>query len=725
MASVTLNGNTYTDDADPATGLANGGHRTRFVPALSDMLVEVINAASSASAASTSAASAAGSAQTAANAPGTSATSTTSLAIGTGSKTLTVQAGKSLVIGMSVKIASTATPTNWMYGDITAYDSGTGALTVNVTKISGSGTVAAWTVSLSGAAAPTTDWAEVTGKPSAFNPIAHTHQTSEINGLVGCGGTTNTGNVTLTASSAAALTITPATPGLYVTLPDATTCSKGSTLFSVYNAGDYDYGVKDGTGTQLGWIRARQGAVIGLSDSSTAAGIWAYYGLEKTGITASYVNSTLANMGNTIRRIALDANRTCFLFGGTDCYAIVYDASTQAWGSATLVRSALGNGQFVGILQATDKVLVVSGNNGTEMQTVILSVNGTAITANTPTATTLTGSMQSIGKIIAVGTSWAVSYGTSTPASEIRAITVSGTTPTVGAASALPPANNVSAILFASGAIVRTLSSTASVIYANPFTVSGSTLSAGTAATATATAAPFRAFINGNGNIVCHYLNTTHYATIFKLTGTTEAASSVSLGTAPTNIGGYSDCIQITASKTVFMSGQTGNAQYFVNILTDTAGTASAGTEIAATIINYAGCAALGFSGNIARFYVNGSGSITYSIGIDCSGSSPTISYASRSDHPSGVNYAYASASDVYGVKHPNNFVAENAAYLMGGGGMLFSARFVGNQIAWIGNTLGNFNQITGVAVSNTESVTAITTYSTTGINIQRVEAAA
>lgn len=48
MASVTLNGNTYTDDSNAATGLANGGHRVRFVPALSDMLVEAGNAAASA-----------------------------------------------------------------------------------------------------------------------------------------------------------------------------------------------------------------------------------------------------------------------------------------------------------------------------------------------------------------------------------------------------------------------------------------------------------------------------------------------------------------------------------------------------------------------------------------------------------------------------------------------------------------------------------------------------
>lgn len=40
MADVTFpvefggDGKTYSDDADPGTGLANGGHRTRFVPAL-------------------------------------------------------------------------------------------------------------------------------------------------------------------------------------------------------------------------------------------------------------------------------------------------------------------------------------------------------------------------------------------------------------------------------------------------------------------------------------------------------------------------------------------------------------------------------------------------------------------------------------------------------------------------------------------------------------------
>lgn len=77
-----------------------------------------------------------------------SATSTTSLTVGTGSKSLTIQTGKQFQIGQPVRIADTGTPTNYMDGQVTAYNSGTGAMTVNVTATGGSGTIAAWTVSL-------------------------------------------------------------------------------------------------------------------------------------------------------------------------------------------------------------------------------------------------------------------------------------------------------------------------------------------------------------------------------------------------------------------------------------------------------------------------------------------------------------------------------------------------------------------------------------------------
>lgn len=87
-------------------------------------------------------------------AAGWSATSTTSLAIGTGSKTLTIQEDKAFVVGTRVIISETADPTaRYMVGQVTAYDPSdpTDNLTVLVTDTKGSGTVSAWTIGLTGA----------------------------------------------------------------------------------------------------------------------------------------------------------------------------------------------------------------------------------------------------------------------------------------------------------------------------------------------------------------------------------------------------------------------------------------------------------------------------------------------------------------------------------------------------------------------------------------------
>jgi hypothetical protein len=66
-------------------------------------------------------------------------TSTTSLAIGTGSKTLTVDSGKLYAIGQYVIAASASGPSNYISGQVTAYDVVTGALTIDVSVIGGAG----------------------------------------------------------------------------------------------------------------------------------------------------------------------------------------------------------------------------------------------------------------------------------------------------------------------------------------------------------------------------------------------------------------------------------------------------------------------------------------------------------------------------------------------------------------------------------------------------------
>lgn len=140
MASVTFpvaiggDGSTVSDDSNPATGLANGGHRTRFVPACGQV-VEVAKFMVPI-------------AENALNAPGTSATSVSSMSIGTGSRSLTLaQVGKTFAVGQWVQLTDTAAPaTNYMVGAVTAFNAGTGAMTVNVQQAAGSGTLTSWAV---------------------------------------------------------------------------------------------------------------------------------------------------------------------------------------------------------------------------------------------------------------------------------------------------------------------------------------------------------------------------------------------------------------------------------------------------------------------------------------------------------------------------------------------------------------------------------------------------
>lgn len=94
---------------------------------------------------------AAASAASAASSPNVSATSTTSISLGYGEKSFTlVETGKEFVVDQFVTVASSADPSNFYFnGAITAFNAGTGAITVDSRAFFGVGSASDWTITSS------------------------------------------------------------------------------------------------------------------------------------------------------------------------------------------------------------------------------------------------------------------------------------------------------------------------------------------------------------------------------------------------------------------------------------------------------------------------------------------------------------------------------------------------------------------------------------------------
>lgn len=167
-------GSTITNDSDPTTGFGNGGTLTRFFPAVGQIMAmanwvkarayDVLGYQTAAASSATSAAASLVAAQTAqaaaansandalANASAvlsniaTSGHSSTSTVLGSGSHTLITDTGKSFGRGMWLKIFNDET--HYMQGLCTAYNSGTGSITVAVKSddVVGSGTFTSWDI---------------------------------------------------------------------------------------------------------------------------------------------------------------------------------------------------------------------------------------------------------------------------------------------------------------------------------------------------------------------------------------------------------------------------------------------------------------------------------------------------------------------------------------------------------------------------------------------------
>lgn len=477
----------------------------------------------------------------------------------------------------------------------------------------------------------------------------------------GLGGTTIVGSVTLTKSSAAAMVVTPAGPGLYVTLPDATTLTLGALQFTISNVGDYDYGVKDSAGNVLGWVWPGKAAVLGLSDKSTAAGVWSAADLQKIGVTALFAAPTISSSDNNLVVLPVDATRTLVLFG--NLYATMYDSSTLAWASPVTVR--LNTTYCSAGLSGTNQALVVSVNGTSgEAVTISLGASLTVNTANKATFSLPTSVSRITPTLTPVGASWVVGI-TGSAAAYVAAITVSGNAPTVGATTAVASVANLPVII-AAGTVARVFGLDVSAAYAKPYSVSGVTLSAGTSASDTASGADnvFRVAQLGSGNVLVVSANGADIrALLFKLTGTTEGVSAINMpgmpGTSVTN----SDVLSISSTKMLVALADSASTQNYANIITDTSGVASAGTAYSVTSSTVSTCSALQIVGTTARVaYYNGSE--VQQVVFDCSGASPSV----VSRHIANPQIAQPVKSDQYGRRNYAKLTAGSAAYVMANG---------------------------------------------------------
>jgi hypothetical protein len=119
--------------------------------------------------------------------PGYTATSSSTVAIGTGSRSFETQSGLAYVAGSRARVASAATPTNFVEGIVTSYSGTTLALTADT--IGGTGTLSLWNISLA-------------GSPGATGPTGTTGATGPAGGT-GPTGATGAGYLATSATSRA------------------------------------------------------------------------------------------------------------------------------------------------------------------------------------------------------------------------------------------------------------------------------------------------------------------------------------------------------------------------------------------------------------------------------------------------------------------------------------------------------------------------------------------
>lgn len=220
--------------------------------------------------------------------------------------------------------------------------------------------------------------------------------TSVRAGNGGADTTSSAVDVVLTALSSRLQILSMTAAAKKVTLPAATTLTKGATLFLMRNVGIYRYSVHKNGGGFLCYIQPGQSVVFNCSDISTSSGVWHVAGASVDNIYSgdaaevlSAVDSrsiVVANLSATKAICAFRNNVNGFI------HAVVLNFGSAS-GTSAAINAEVSDYLSIAAQTATQATVVYKGPTGTT-KGLVLDISGNTITAGaiaTIDAATTTG----------------------------------------------------------------------------------------------------------------------------------------------------------------------------------------------------------------------------------------------------------------------------------------------------------------------------------------------
>ncbi len=410
-----------------------------------------------------------------------------------------------------------------MHGDVTAYNSGSGALTVNVTNTNGSGTIAAWTVSL-----------------SAPSPAL------QIGGL-GVSPEYTATNKTLTVSNGGYQIVSSGTAtAITITLPDATTILNETGLKYIFqNDGDSTLTICNDSNKPIAFADSGEVIALNLEDNSTTDGTWST--LVKTTRSINFLKEIgdgvvfetdltlephVIKLSDTKLLVVYDDNGNSNY--GTACILDI-SGSTITPGTPVVFESASVDLVRVSALSSTKAIVAYQDVGNTDYGTAcILDISGSTITPGTPVVFN-SAATHDIDVVALSATQAIVVYrnGGATSNGTACILDVSGSTITPGTPAEYETGNSqdnrVAMLTSTKAMVVYTDSVAASYGEACILDVSGSTITPGTAMNFNATASTnLNLMVLSSTRAVCVYKNaSTIESCVLDVSGSTITANTI------------------------------------------------------------------------------------------------------------------------------------------------------------------------------------------------------